>query len=360
MATKRTAEAIWIESKGYWQVKVQRDGVRKAFTSSIKGRKGKHAAEAKADKWLETGTKDMRFDQAWEIFIGNIRERTGSANVKKYEQYYKNYICPAIGVRKISLITPVMWQSCIDAAARKGLSECTCVNIRAAINAFVSFALRSRWEIQRIEKGDLIIPNNAAPKKPKIVLQPSEIRTLFTDACYPRYGRQVEAHYIHAWRFLVATGLRRGELCGLRTEDIDGNILTVRRSINSENIMTNGKNKNALRTIELTDTAVKVLEDQRVMLKNKGLISPWIFCDPCGEISNPNNVYSQWVIYRRHHDIRSNLHELRHTFISINKSDLPLELMKSVVGHSVNMDTPLTTQKTVYIAHKIYCLSPKI
>lgn len=46
MATKRTAEAFWIESKSYWQVKVQRNGVRKAFTSSIKGRKGKHAAVA--------------------------------------------------------------------------------------------------------------------------------------------------------------------------------------------------------------------------------------------------------------------------------------------------------------------------
>lgn len=89
----------------------------------------------------------------------------------------------------------------------------------------------------------------------------------------------------------------------------------------------------------MTDTAVKVLEDQRIMLKNKGLISPWIFCDPYGEMPIPNNVYGQWDTYRKHHDIHSNLHELRHTFISINKSDLPLELMKSVVGHSASMDT---------------------
>lgn len=33
------------------------------------------------------------------------------------------------------------------------------------------------------------------------------------------------------------------------------------------------------------------------------------------------------------------LHALHHTFISINKADLPLKLMKSVIGHSSSMDT---------------------
>lgn len=178
------------------------------------------------------------------------------------------------------------------------------------------------------------------PAKKRSFSQPNEIRVLFNDACFPRYGRQEEAHYINAWRFLVATGLRRGEMCGLRTEDINGRILTVQRSINSANEITEGKNKNARRTIELTDTALNVLEDQRKMLQRKGLVSPWVFCDQYGERPSPNCVYDQWDTYRKHHGIRSNLHELRHTFISVNKSDLPLELMKSVVGHSQSMGQP--------------------
>ena len=46
MATERRAEAIWIESKEYWEIKVQKDGVRKSFRSSVAGRKGKHEADA--------------------------------------------------------------------------------------------------------------------------------------------------------------------------------------------------------------------------------------------------------------------------------------------------------------------------
>lgn len=190
-----------------------------------------------------------------------------------------------------------------------------------------------------MERGDLIIPKNATAKKEKVVLQPDEIRELFSDPTYPRYNRNVEAHFAYAWRFLVVTGLRRGELCRIRAGDIEGRTLTIKRSINSSNEITEGKNKNARRTIELTEIAMKVLSDQREMLKRKNLISPWVFCNASGDRPNPNNVYDQWDTYRKHHGIRSSLHELRHTFISVNKSDLPLELMKSVVGHSKSMDT---------------------
>ena len=152
-----------------------------------------------------------------------------------------------------------------------------------------------------MERGDLIIPKNATAKKEKVVLQPDEIRELFSDPTYPRYNRNVEAHFAYAWRFLVVTGLRRGELCRIRAGDIEGRTLTIKRSINSSNEITEGKNKNARRTIELTEIAMKVLSDQREMLKRKNLISPWVFCNASGDRPNPNNVYDQWDTYRKHH-----------------------------------------------------------
>ena len=39
--TERRSEAIWIESRKLWLLKVQKDGVRKPFQSSTPGRKGK-------------------------------------------------------------------------------------------------------------------------------------------------------------------------------------------------------------------------------------------------------------------------------------------------------------------------------
>lgn len=36
--TKRTSSAKWVESKGYWMIKVQQDGMRKSFYSTKPGR----------------------------------------------------------------------------------------------------------------------------------------------------------------------------------------------------------------------------------------------------------------------------------------------------------------------------------
>lgn len=58
---KRTNTAKWIESACRWQINVQKDGVRKTFTSAKPGRTGQREANKKADDWLEKGlqTQDL-------------------------------------------------------------------------------------------------------------------------------------------------------------------------------------------------------------------------------------------------------------------------------------------------------------
>jgi integrase len=340
MSTKRTAEAIWIESKKYWQIKVQRNGVRKAFTSSTKGRKGKHEAEAKADEWLESGTEDVRFDVAVKMYLDDIQRRTSLCNYKDHEWIMRSYVIPEIKARKLSTITNAMWQRCILRAADAGLSRQTCSNVRTAIVSFVHFAESNRWKIEKQDAKKLTIPNSAAPRKKKIILQPTEIRLLFEKDTVIQRKKPVFARDIYAWRFFVVTGLRRGELCGLKKDDLVGNVLSIKRSINSYGQETSAKNDNARREIVLSDVAMRVLKDQKEMLMREGIIaSEWIFPDKYGERISPKHVYATWKQYARQNDIQSSLHDLRHTFISVNKADLPLELMKAVVGHSKAMDT---------------------
>ncbi len=339
MTGKRRSEAIWIESKSYWQIKVQKNGIRKCFTSSVKGRKGKHDAEAKADKWLETGTEDMRFDKAWEAFIADLQARTSTSNWTKHEMYGRLYILPQIGSKRLTAITPVMWQRCIDGAAALGLARRTCKNIAASISAFLHFCRRSRWTVEPLEKGDITIPNSAPPEKEKTILQPDDIRILFSDPMIKKSGRMVVAHYIYAWRFLVLTGLRRGELCGLRWEDITETTVTIKRGINSMDEETHGKNDNARRTIFLTAAACEVLDDQRAYLASISVKSPWVFPDETGSRTFPKSFTDRWRSYCGQHGFSTTIHGLRHTFVSLGKSDLPLELMKAYVGHSTSMDT---------------------
>lgn len=339
MSSKRKAEAIWIESKAYWQIKVQKDGVRKAFTSSVKGRKGKHEAEAKADNWLDKGTSDMRFPLAWDAFLTNLKARSSTTNYASHESNGRLYVTPIIGNKKVSSITPIHWQSCIDAAARKGLSRRSCKNVKSTIVAFLHFAKRARLEVQMLEDGDVVIPNSAAPEKEKNILQPDDIRTLFSNDAITKWGKPVIAHYIYAWRMFVATGMRRGELCGLHNEDVTDTEIHIKRSINKFEEVTHGKNDNARRTIRLSQLMSQILEDQKEYLKSIGVSSQWVFPDEHGERADPKIITNRWKVYRKQYGFKSSIHELRHTFVSINKSALPIEMMKSVIGHSTKMDT---------------------
>lgn len=339
MATERRAEAVWIESKQYWEIKVQKDGTRKSFRSSQKGRKGKHEAEAKADKWLATGTSEMRFSEAWESFLKWQAVHNGTSNYQKHECIGRLYLLPENKLRKVSAIKPSHWQACIDAAVEKGLSRRTCVNIRSSITAFQRHCRRERWDFIRLEEDDLRIPNKAAPAKPKRVLNDTDIQTLFSDPYMIKSCKKQIAHYIHAWRFFVVTGLRRGELCGLKHSDISNGVLHVNRSITPEGEITHGKNDNARRAFAVTASMKKVLNDQLAYLEENNIESEWVFPDKYGDCSNPKAIYFSWRAYSKQHGIECSVHELRHTFISINKADMPLELLKSVVGHSASMDT---------------------
>ena len=74
---------------------------------------------------------------------------------------------------------------------------------------------------------------------------------------------------------------------------------------------------------------------QRALLKQHCIIFP----SPDGSVMDTNSLYKQWYSYRQQHGINSSIHELRHTMISIVKSDIPETLLKQVVGHSKAMDT---------------------
>lgn len=340
MAIERRAEAKWIESKKYWEIKVQKNGVRDSFRSSTKGRKGKHEAEAKADKWLATGTSEMRFDAAWELFMKQVKANTGTGNYINTEKAGRLYLLPSLRLKKLSSITRSDWQSCITSMVEKRdkpLSERTCRNTISTINSFLTFCDGEHMEFSPIKK-PLTIPSNATPTKEKKILQPDGLRILFSDSKMPYRKKVIDAFYINAWRFYVVTGLRRGELVGLRQEDVS-RLLTVRRNINNLLEETHGKNDNARRTMVLSNIASSILADQRRMLENLGIKSKWVFPDPHGERSDPNLVYKHWKKYCEYHGFESTVHELRHTFVSINKVGTPEVLIKSLVGHSVSMDT---------------------
>jgi integrase len=338
MGTKRRAEAAWIESRERWQINVQRDGKRKTFTSTIPGRKGKHAAEAKADDWLDAGQPDsIRFDSAWETYTEHLRRTTGKLNHTDNVTIGKNWMLPSLGKKRLEKIKLADLQAIINDAADQGRAKRTCKNIKDKMAGFFAYASDNGWE-HVIDCGKIKIPSSAKESE-KTVIQPEDLRKLFAETTITRHNQTVQCHYIYAFQLLVCLGLRSGELCGLKVADYDGTTLTINRAINRLREVTPGKTKNARRAIVVPQRVKAILQAQADMLKQQDIRSQWLFPDTDGHATNPNNFYRRWHAYATQHGITVSIHELRHTFISMTNKDLPESLLKQVVGHSSAMPT---------------------
>lgn len=339
MAKERRSEAIWIESRSRWQINAQRDGKRKTFVSSIPGRKGKHEAESKADRWLEAGQPDdIKFSAAWDIYLTHIRRTTGTMNANDIESIGRNWVLVSVGEKKLSRVRLSDLQEIISRAGERGRSKRTCKNIKDKINGFYRYAVdHQQWEVAA-NPMKLKLPTQA-PTSHRKIIQPDQLKILFSTGNIKHYTTEKQAFYIHAFRFLVVIGCRSGELCGLRKDDYDGEYITIRRSINKLGEITPGKTENAQRKIYLPERAKDILAQQKEMLLDLGIVSDYIFPQSDGSPSSPNAIWNHWRTYRAQNGIDCSIHELRHTFVSMMTTRLPASMLKDIIGHSASMDT---------------------
>lgn len=348
----RNSSAQWLEKYSRWQVKVtNEDGIRKTFTCSTPGRKGQTECNRKADAWLESGLKspDTRCGDLLDAWLESLKfeceTRDISGNVVYTERYRKAesisrvHIRPAIGLMKISRLTDGDLQDVINAAAKKGSAKKTLQNIRSIISLWLGFCRKRK--VTQLYTDDLVIPNNA-PVKEKRILQPDELRVLMSVGTTIDHGKRVDEWYVNLWRLAAVLGYRPGELLALERSHFRNGILRVRGSINEKNIRTSGKNNNAIRDTVLPKIALDILNDQFKMLSKSGIVSPYIFPTPQGTVSNQSTTRHRWTRYCESNGITAvSPYELRHTYVSIcsGRGDLSLYDLKSLVGHSKNMDT---------------------
>ena len=149
-------------------------------------------------------------------------------------------------------------------------------------------------------------------ERPRVEIEEMELLTL------PEIRRLVEAAEEPVRTLLlcaVLTGMRRGELLGLKWEDIDfeGNRIHVRRALWRGKFVT-PKSRRSRRAIDMGPTLKAALG--RLTSRFKG---EKVFTSPEGGVMDPDNFSSRdWArVLRRSKLKRIRFHDLRHTYASL-------------------------------------------
>lgn len=326
---KRTNTAQWEEKYQRWRIAVQKDGVRKQFYSSTPGRTGQREANAKADRWLDDGigVKARRVEDLYQEWYATVVKTTGTGNQRNVESRWRTRILPAIGRKRITSLTEQDLQDVVNDAYSDGLAKKSLQSLCADMRAFCKWCRAKK--LTTFHPEGLHVPAGARPKGKK-VLQPDDLIKLFSIDTTLYRNKRVHDDYINAYRFAVLTGLRPGELLGLRWADIKGSTVNISRAINVKGQETRGKNENACRSFVLPDVAKAVLEAQRAITGH----CESVFC-----LETERRFYKRWKVFCAANDLQPvSLYELRHSFVSAIKT-LPAGEVKALVGHSQDMDT---------------------
>ena len=166
-------------------------------------------------------------------------------------------------------------------------------------------------------------------------LEHREMKTLPTEQLASFLHEAKESGVFEMYYIELATGLRRGELMGLKWEDIDleRGTIQVRRQIariDGEVVEAPLKTKNSYRNISIGADAVQILKDQR--RKNN---SEYVFPSPTGGPISPDSVlHMLHRVLKRAGLPRIRFHDTRHTFATVAlQNSVDIKTISGMLGH---------------------------
>lgn len=266
------------------------------------------------------------------------------------------YLCGEMGEMSLSKITLDMARKALRRLVEADYSTNTIRLAYTRMNTLMNRAVREGRIIANPVAH--LSPPKGKPKKEHDVYTIEQLRQLLP---------HIEQHRLHAlWILALNTGMRRGEIVGLRWSyiDLENNTLQVQRQ---RTTLPNGKvvdkagakSESSLREVMLTELVIKHLkiwkaeqEAGREVLGNLWRGEDYVFTTADGSPYNPASIYNSLGKLTKKAGLPSiPLHYLRHTYATVAlEAGADVGVVSKMLGHA---NSGITRDLYMHVSKKL-------
>ena len=284
-------------------------------------------------EWLDSGAPGRK-----------SKDGLKASTLSGYRDLAARYIEPIIGQVRARDLTSDQVKRLYDGMTARGLSSRTVTYTATILNACLAWAVRSRKLALNAAEG-LRLPHQAPVRDSGERLWSAKQRKDFLNGC------RAEPLYA-AFHLAAHTGLRRGEICGLRWSDVDlsAGVLTVVRNRVLVRVQQGEKHHVEIvdttpktgkgRRIDLDPATIEVLREHRLkqMAAAYGEDSPAavdVFTDWSGGRLSPDSLSYRFELAVKASGLPYlSLHSLRHGWATLAlQAGVPVQVVSKMLGH---------------------------
>ncbi len=304
--------------------------------AEVKEKLQKTLAQAGKIDFTKTGKYTVG---AWmEVWFENVAKiKVRASSHQTYRGYIDHHIAPNIGDLPLEKLTTMDLQKFYRKLLTKGrverkeaekqpkgLSAKTVRNINQVISSAIDFAVAQK-----------IIPENPCKAVALPKVEHKEMQTIPAEQLQA-FLQEAKATGVYEMYYIeLATGLRRGELLGLKWTDIDwkNGIIKVRRQVarvDGQIVEAPLKTKNSYRAVTISQQAIEVLKQQKEKTNDQ-----YVFPSPNGGPISPDSVNNMLKrVLERAGIPKVRFHDLRHTFATIAlQNGVDIKTVSGMLGH---------------------------
>lgn len=281
--------------------------------------------------------EDMTVSDWFDYWIENIKGNAKYNTINSYKYRFKQNILPCIGRKLLTDIKPLHCQDVLNQMMLSDYKVSTINLARVAMKVMFDDAVENE-----------LIAKNPVTKSVRCNIQDreSEFPKAMTVKEQRTFTKEIKKYnYYYQYAFVLQTGLRVGELTGLKWSDIDFDkkYMHVSRTLNYVNgnwIEGTTKSKSGVRDIPLTEDAITILNQLKGKRKTSDII-PMQYHDFIF-VSSKGTPIPRFAYFKNLNIISSkigiphiSMHTLRHTFATrCAEAGMQPKTLQIILGHS--------------------------